>query len=344
MEDFEIVTDFKNLYKAYKKAKVGKGFRNSSARFTIHSFDGIHSLKKQLEDRTYKVSGYHDFMVYEPKERLVKACSYKDKVVQHSLCDNVLLPTLQREFIKDNYAGQIGKGTLFGLNRLGEQMQEFYKEHGLNGWILKCDISKFFYSIVHDCLKDILDYYFENEGIRWLNHLLVDSIDNPGVPLGNQSGQVYSLIYLNGLDKFITGELGIKYYGRYIDDFYLIHWDKAYLKECLGNIYEFVGTLGLSLNSKTQIIHFKNGINFTGFHTYVTTNGMVIRKLNNANKRNAKKKYGRMAKLVKEGKLSKKKFDECYGAWKSHIAHGNCVKLAHSMDLYIESILKFNGG
>lgn len=339
MEDFEKVTDFGNLYKAYRKAKVGKGFRNSSARFEILSLDGVHSLKHQLEERTYQMSGYHDFMIYEPKERLIKACSFKDKVVQHSLCDNVLLPRLASELIKHNYAGQLGKGTLFGLDSLEEEMRRFYQENRLGGWILKCDISKFFYSINHDKLKSIVDYYFQDEGIQWLNHLIIDSTENPGIPLGNQSGQVYSLMYLNGLDKFITGELGIKYYGRYIDDFYLIHWDKAYLKECLARIQIFVESLGLKLNGKTQIVPFKNGINFTGFHTYITASGRIIRKLNNANKRAAKKKYGRMAKLVKEGRLSKSKFDMCYNSWKSHISHGNCIKLAHSMDLYIESIL-----
>ncbi len=340
MGDFEIVTDFKNLYKAYKKAKAGKGFKNSSARFEIHSYDGILLLKQQLEDKTYQVSGYNSFMVYEPKERVIKACSFKDKVVQHSLCDNVLLPRLADEFISHNYAGQIGKGTLFGLECLSKDMLQFYQEHRSNGWILKCDISKFFYSIEHEALKNIVDYFFQDEGVQWLNHIMIDSTENPGVPLGNQTGQVYSLLYLNGLDKLITGELGIKYYGRYIDDFYLIHWDKEYLMECLSYIKSFIETLGLKLNGKTQIIPFKNGINFTGFHTYVTTDGKVIRKLNNTNKRRAKKKYGKMAKLVVDGKLSEEKFYECYNSWKSHLSHGNCVKLTHSMDLYIESILR----
>lgn len=339
MEDFEKVTSFENLYKAYKKAKSGKGFRNSSARFEVLSLDGIHSLKNQLERKTYKISSYHEFMVYEPKERLIKACTFKDKVVQHSLCDNVLLPRLKEEFIDHNYAGQIGKGTLYGLDKLKEDMMNFYLEHNLNGWILKCDISKFFYSIDHDKLKDIVDYYFCDDGIKWLNHMMIDSTENPGLPLGNQTSQVYALLFLSGLDKFIIGELGIKHYGRYMDDFYLIHGDKVCLKECLESIWRFVESLGLKLNGKTQIIPFRKGINFTGYHTYVTTNGTVIRKLKNENKRNAKKKYGKMAKLVNEGKLSRRKFDECYNSWKSHISHGNCVKLAHSMDLYIESIL-----
>jgi hypothetical protein len=296
--------------------------------------DGVHALKEQLESKTYEIAGYHEFMVYEPKERLIRACAFKDKVIQHCLCDTVLLPKLRSEFVNHNFAGQIGKGTLFGLDCLKEDMRSYYLENGLAGWILKCDISKFFYNIEHERLKDIVDYYFSDDGIQWLNHMMIDSTNNPGLPLGNQTSQVYALLFLNGLDCFITGELGIKYYGRYMDDFYLIHSSKEYLKECLCDIQQFVESLGLLLNGKTQILPFKNGLN-----TYVTPDGKVIRKLKNENKRNAKRKYGKMAKLVRDGKLSEKKFKQCYGSWKSHISHGNCTKLTYSMDLYIEKML-----
>lgn len=337
MGNFENVTGFGNLYRAYRRAKAGKGYRNSSARFTVASLDGVHTLKQQLESSRYKISNYHRFTVYEPKKRLIEACEFKDKVVQHSLCDNVLLPILKSEFIDRNFAGQIGKGTFYGLDFLKRDMEQFHKEHGMNGWFLKCDITKFFYNIEHGKLKDIVDYHFPE--LRDINHMMIDSVENPGVPLGNQTSQVYALIFLNGLDRFITGELGIRLYGRYMDDFYLIHHDKEYVKWCLSGIRMFIESLDLELNGKTQIIPFHKGLRFTGFHTYVTTDGKVIRKLLNEKKRNDKRKYGKMAKLVVDGKLSQEKFYECYNSWKSHIAHGNCVKLAHSMDKYINNIL-----
>lgn len=125
-----------------------------------------------------------------------------------------------------------------------------------------------------------------------------------------------------------------------MDDFYLIVESKEYAKWCLSTIYEFAHSLGLELNGKTQIIPFKNGIKFCGFHTYVTIDGKVIRKLKNENKRVAKKRFKRMAYLVKKGKLNREKFDESYNAWKNHISHGNCVKLGHEMDKYIVVVLK----
>jgi len=183
-------------------------------------------------------------------------------------------------------------------------------------------------------------YIIENKEVYWLCEKFIDSTEGVGLPLGNQVSQVFALLYLSVLDHFITGELGVKYYGRYMDDFYLIVQDREYAKWCLHAIYYFVYTLGLELNEKTQIIPFKNGVKFCGFHTYVTPDGKVIRKLKNENKRADKKKFKKMVGLVKCGKLSKEKFYESYNAWKNHISHGNCVKLRYEMDKYIEELFE----
>ena len=336
--NFEKITDFGNLYKAYKKSKCGKGFAMSSMKFQMAALDGIHQIKRRLETKTYQVSPYHQFTIYERKERIIKSCSFQDKIVQHSLCDNVLLPVLKKEFIQTNYAGQIGKGTLYGLDCLKAHMYLAYCKYGHDCWIVKADISKFFYNIDHDILKDIVRYIVKDDDVYWLCEKFIDSTEGVGLPLGNQVSQVFALLYLSGLDYFVTGELGVKYYGRYMDDFYLIVETKEYAKWCLNAITEFVYTLGLELNGKTQIIPFKNGIKFCGFHTYVTKDGKVIRKLKNENKRVAKKKFKKMVELVKSGKLSKEKFYESYNAWKNHISHGNCVKLGYEMDRYVEEL------
>lgn len=341
MTDFEKVIDFENMYKAYRKSRCGKGFNKSSARFNIMALDGINKLIEQLKNKTYKISPYNEFKVYEPKERVIQTTSFKDKVVQHSLCDNVILPRLERVFIKENSAGQKGKGNLFALELLGYQMKEFRKRYGFNGYILKCDISKFFYNISHDQLKDIAEYWFGyDKDICWIINLFIESTEGKGIPLGNQINQGLALLYLDGMDKLIKNELGIEFYGRYMDDFYLIHHDKQYLKYCLQVLTEYLETLELKLNGKTQIFPFKNGVNYLGFHTYVTDNGKVIRKLKNENKRNAQRKYLKMAKLVVKGKLSIEKFNASYNSWKNHISHGNCYGLSKQMYEKITKVLK----
>lgn len=340
MTDFEKVIDFKNMYRAYRKAKCGKGFKKSSARFNLAALDGVNTLIDQLRNKTYRISPYSEFTVYEPKERIIQTTSFKDKVIQHSLCDNVIMPRLQRVFLLDNCAGQKGKGTLFGLDRLSEQMRQFHSRYGFDGYILKCDISKFFYSIAHDQLKEIVHYHFGYDpDVCWLCDLFIDSTEEKGIPLGNQINQGFALLYLDGMDKLIKHELGIEYYGRYMDDFYLIHPSREYLKWCLEVITAYLETLELTLNGKTQIFPFKNGVNYLGFHTYIAADGTPVRKLRNQNKRNAQRKFVRMAKLVAAGELPMEKFRASYGAWKNHISHGNCYHLGRAMDEKIKHIL-----
>ena len=337
---FENVCEFENLYKAYRKSKAGKWFSKSRVKFELAALDGIYQIKRLLEAKTYEVSKYNTFKIYEPKERIIEAGTFKDKIVQHSLCDNALIPILNNEFIQTNYAGQIGKGTLYGLDCLKAQIYLAFEKYGYNCWIVKGDVSKFFYSIDHDILKDIVKYHIKDDDIYWLCEKFIDSTIGNGLPLGNQVSQVFALLYLSGFDHFVTGDLGVKYYGRYMDDFYLIVETKEYAKFCLQSINDFIDTLNLKLNGKTQIIPFKNGIKFCGFHTYVAINGKVIRKLTNEKKRSAKKKYKKMAKLVIDNKIELEDFIKSYSSWRNHILHGNCIKLTYEMDLYIENLLK----
>ena len=123
-----------------------------------------------------------------------------------------------------------------------------------------------------------------------------------------------------------------------MDDFYLLSEDKDYLKDCLSKISEYLTELGLTLNNKTEIVSMSKGIRFLGFHTYITENGKIIRKINGDNKRKIKKRLRIYAKLVKDGKLKRDKFDEMFHSWENHASHGNCFKLIEEMELYVNEL------
>lgn len=338
MNDFETLISFDNLYASYKASVKGKGKKKAAVRFGAVAMENLYVMKRQLMSHTYKISPYSEFMVSEPKQRVIKSGSFRDKVLQHCLCDFVLLPKMSSVFIKDNYAGQIGKGTLYGLDRLSENLEEFYGRFGTAGYILKCDITKFFYSIDHELLKDCILYHFQDRDIQRVCSLLIDSTEGRGLPLGNQVSQVFALIFLTGMDYFITQDLGCKYYGRYMDDFYLLSEDKEYLESCLESIRKFLETIHLTLNAKTEIVPMKKGIKFLGFHTYITEDGKVIRKLNGSNKRQIKKRLRKYVARVKDGKMQYSTFMEKYTSWKNHASHGNCYKLICSMDQYVNEL------
>ena len=135
-------------------------------------------------------------------------------------------------------------------------------------------------------------------------------------------------MYLSGLDHFIKEKLGIRYYGRYMDDFYLIHEDKAYLRYCRAEIERYVGELGLKLNNKTNIFPLRNGIDFLGFHTYLTDSGKVIRKVRRGSKCNEQRKIEETARLYwTASKITLAEIEQSYGSWRSHAIKGNCYHL-----------------
>ena len=141
-------------------------------------------------------------------------------------------------------------------------------------------------------------------------------------------------MYLSGMDHFIKEKLGIRYYGRYMDDFYLIHEDKAYLQYCRGEIEQYVARLGLRMNKKTNIFPLRNGIDFLGFHTYLTESGKIIRKVRRSSK--LKKQRG----LLDREKISLSDIEQSYGSWRSHAAKGNCYHLIQKTDSLFQNLFK----
>lgn len=264
-----------------------------------------------------------------------RVISVKAKSSSYSASPNVLEPILTRSFITDNYASQVGKGTHYGLDRLQEFLRRFYRKNGIDGWILKADISKYFYSIRHDVLKTLIRRKITDPDVLWLVDMIIDSTEgNVGIPIGNQSSQLFALLYLNNLDHFVKEKLGIKYYGRYMDDFFLIHEDKAYLQYCRAEIEKHVAAIGLSLNNKTNIYPLRNGIDFLGFHTYLTETGAVIRKVRRRSKNNMKRKLKKMRGLVERGKITTATVEQSYKSWRGHAEKGNCYHLIRRTDHY----------
>ena len=117
-----------------------------------------------------------------------------------------------------------------------------------------------------------------------------------------------------------------------MDDFYLVHEDKGYLQYCLREIKAYVARLGLTLNNKTNIFPLRNGIDFLGFHTYLTDSGKVIRKVRRSSKNNEKRKLKKQRALLDKGKITLAAIEQSYGSWRSHAEKGNCYHLIGETD------------
>lgn len=298
-------------------------------RFEYDIVFSIESLRQALLSHTYRVGKYNRFKVYEPKEREIMALSYADRVVQHSLCDNVLEPYLDARLDYDNAACRKGKGTHFALFRLEKFLRQAYNRWGTDFYVLKCDIRKYFYNIDHRILKENLYRYIEDREIIWLLDVIIDSTpDEVGIPIGNMTSQWFAVFYLDVMDRYIREELKIPFYTRYMDDFVLIDRDKERLSECLRLLRRFLGErLRLELNSKTQIFPAKNGIDYLGFHSYITDTGKVIRKLRKSSKEKMKKKIRYFNSAYERGEITLEAIEQSVAAWIGHAKHGNTYNL-----------------
>ena len=203
MTDYDLICDFQSLYEAHKNARRCKRHKADVITFEMDLANNLWELKKSLESKIYKVGEYSRFMIHDPKDREIQALKYSDRVVQHSLCDNVLTPFLEKRFIYDNCACRKGKGTHFGMDRLTGFLREYYKQNGVDGWILKADVRKFFPSINHNVLVERLHNVIPDKDV------------------------------MNLLE-----EMQIKHYTRYMDDMVLLHKNKEYLQETLLQMQE----------------------------------------------------------------------------------------------------------
>ena len=271
------------------------------------------------------------------KER--EAPAFVDKVVQHALVDNLIYERITNSFILDNYASQKGKGLHFGLDRLRGFFTEYWNKYRTaEGWVLKADVRHFFASIDHDKLKEKLKKLDLEPIVFDLLCTYIDSTD--GLPLGYQTSQLFALLFLDEFDHFVKERLHIRWYGRYMDDFFLIHPDKDYLQFCLKEIRVFMASLGLELNEKTQIFPIRNGIDFLGFHTYLTEEGKVIRKLRHSSIKRMRSKLRRWEQDYPAGLVTREKILQSWQAWDAHAAHGNTWSLRQQVRDRVQNILK----
>lgn len=282
------------------------------------------------------------FYVFEPKKRLVQAPAFVDKVVLHAITDNVLYDAITRSFIRDNYASQKRKGTHDGLGRLKWAMTDYYRKHGnADGWVLKADVHHFFASIDHDLLKRKLIALFEKRNLDFeILELLFIYIDTTaGLPLGYQTSQLFALMFLDEFDHAIKERFGVRYYGRQMDDFFIIEESKERLQGLLRDIRTIVGGLGLELNNKTAIFPLRNGIDFLGFHAYLTDTGAVVQRLrrDSINRMKSRIKYWRNA--YPAGEVTRDEIKDSWTAWDAHAAHGDTYALRTKIAQQVGAII-----
>ena len=266
-------------------------------------------IRAELESGTYKHGPYQQRTIFEPKERVIYIAKLKDRYVHHILL-NVIVPYLERRM--DDYSLACRKER--GLHIGSKLAMQFIRS---NDYYLKIDVRKFYPSINHAVLKQILRRIFKDEKVLWLLDEIINSFPgDTNCPIGNYTSQWFGNIYLTELDKFVRHRLKEHCYIRYCDDAVIFNNDKKRLAQDLEQIRLFMAdTLKMQL-SKAVINKYTVGLDYLG---YVHRRNFV--QLRKRTKKRVVKALSKLAKNLTQPQPDLQKINGTIGSYDGWMQH-----------------------
>ncbi|MEI3545352.1 MAG: RNA-directed DNA polymerase [Alphaproteobacteria bacterium] len=291
--------ELEDIFSAYYECRKNKRRTINALAFEADFEENLIRLWRDINDRSYMPGRSIAFIVSEPVQREVFAADFRDRIVHH-LIINKLNHLFEAQFINDSYSCREGKGTQYGVNRIAEFIRLCSENYTKDCYILKMDIQSFFMSINKAILfrklrEFVLENYHESDRLLLIELIYKVIFNNPqdncyikgrrsdwkglpkskslftvakgkGLPIGNLTSQIFANFYLNFFDKFVVETCGVKYYGRYVDDFVIVHEDKAFLLGLKDRLKEFIQReLAMTLHpKKVYLQHYTKGVKFIG--------------------------------------------------------------------------------
>lgn len=256
---YDKICDIENLKLAFWKASKGKRDCGEVIAFSNRLEDNLLKMRGQLLSHQPDLGHYHFFTIREPKERLICASSFHERILHHAII-NICEPVLERFAIFDSYACRKEKGNRRAIARC----QEFARLHP---WYLKLDIRQYFGSINHAMAASILSRLFKDSRLLGLFDQILASYNSGvrgvGLPIGNLVSQYLANLYLGTMDHWLKEERRVGGYLRYMDDFVLFATTRNLLSIELREIGTFLGDkLKLRLKDKIQLNRTNLGVPF----------------------------------------------------------------------------------
>lgn len=358
-----ILCDANNLYTAYKASVKGSKWKESTQKFMLNFLRYIFQIQEDLINRTLKNGPTDEFELRE-RGRIRPITSYQttDRIIRHVLCDEILLPAVQKKIIYDNGASIKGRGISHSRRRFEVHLRKYYHEYGNEGFILFGDFTKFYDNIIHEIAKrEFLKLFDDDEFIEWLLNLIFDGfkIDvsymtdeeysncmagvfnklnyrlvpndkltgekfmEKSVNIGDQLSQVIGVYYPHRIDTYIKYVRSQKYYGRYMDDWYVMSPSKDELLDILENVKAIAKELGIHLNEKkTKIINISGTYKYLQVKYTLTDSGKIIKRINPERITVMRRKLKKLAVKVKNGEIPYENIENMFKGWM-----GNFYKL-----------------
>lgn len=332
---FEKIVSPENLFSAWNKFKSDKGKKKDVQRFEWELEQNIFQLHRELRTCTYKHHNYSSFFIRDPKQRHIHKAEVRDRILHHAIF-RIINPIFEETFIANSFSCRIGKGTHKGVIALEKMIRKESKNYSKCCYILKCDVSKFFDTIDHQILMNILKKRIKDKKALWLLREVIESFSSSksdifnirGVPIGNLTSQIFANVYMNELDQYIKQGLKIKHYARYTDDFVIVSEDLKYLQDVLGLVRVFLReNLALELHPKKVTIQkYNQGVDFLGYISFPHYRLVRVKT-----KRRIFKKLRKRVIEHKTGKLGRKSLWQCLQSYLGVLSHANAHKFSEKL-------------
>jgi len=352
----ETITDANALYAAFRRSQQNSAWKPQVQRFEMNYLTELSKLQHELMDRTYKTSPATEFIISERgKTRPITGQHIRDRVVRHVLTDNVLEPATRPYLIYDNGSSLKDRGVSFTRKRIVTHLRKYYARHGSNdGYILLIDFSKYYDNIWHSVYFEQIAEHTDDEAALWLlGRILADaevdvsymtdeeyercmdtpfnSLEHRKIPpekltgekfmaksmdIGDQVSQNAGIYYPHRIDNYVKIVRGCKYYARYMDDSYIIHEDKEFLKALLRDITEQAAAIGITVNQrKTRICKLSTMFRFLQIGYALTDTGRVIQKIHPKRITAMRRKLKKLAVKYEAGQIPLQDIELMYQSW-----------------------------
>lgn len=297
-------------------------------------------LQGEVLGGSYSVRPTTDFFLNERGHiRKIEAPVVRDRIVQKSLTVRVLTPSLRPYVIYDNYASLKMRGTHFARKRFEIMLRRYMSKNGTDGYVLLIDVKKYFESIDHDVLKKLIAPKIASEpaDVIDLIHYVIDhsSQTDKGLNLGSEAPQILAVYYLNPVDTFVKVVKGVAYYGRYMDDIFVIGRSKAELKALLSEIIVKLEELRLNVNmKKTHIVKLTHGFTFLQVKYDILPSGKILKRPAHSKVVRERRRLRAFKRMLDIGRMTEAKIWNCYKSWRGSVAreHNACTKTLRNMD------------
>lgn len=328
----EQIISAENLFLAWDEFRRGKQAKADVMRFEWRLEENIFELQRELSTDCYKHGPYHAFYIADPKQRLIHKAAVRDRILHHAVF-KVLNPVFEPSFIANSFSCRVDKGTHRGVKVLAKSLRQVSQNNTRPCYALKCDIFKFFASVDHTILTDILGQRIKDEYTLDLLREIIDSFESEnqlskGLPIGNLTSQLFANIYMNEFDQFIKHQLRIPHYLRYTDDFIIINDNPGFLKQLLPEVKQFLDDrLAISLHSQKVIIRkYAQGVDFLG---YVILPHHIL--LRTKTRRRLETKLSLRATQYANQVISAESFKQTWQSYLGVLSHANSYKLSQKL-------------